>query len=209
MDPNKATKINQLIAAAQQGNRWAEELVMEHYKGLVLQRARTYYILGADRDDVIQEGMIGLFKAIRSYDLQGPSTFATYAGVCVQRQILDAIKAAQRKKHLPLNQALSLEESGYPLDYFMEEGCERETLAQESAVEDWQTLMQEQLQTSWKTFLSDFECQVLEKLLEGVSPKEIAQILKREPRAVYNATDRIKRKLRQEVEKKRVLEEKE
>ena len=101
-----------LAAAAQAGGQRAEEDLISRYKSQVRLRAKAYYILGADREDVVQEGMIGLFKAVRSYDPAGGASFATYASVCIDRQIQDAIKAAARKKHEPLNMSLSLDEEG-------------------------------------------------------------------------------------------------
>ena len=100
----------QLAELAQKGDAEAEELLISRYKNIVSSRAAIYYIIGGDRDDVIQEGMIGLFKAIRSYKADGGSSFSNYAYMCISRQIVSAIRAASREKHSPLNDAVSLDQ---------------------------------------------------------------------------------------------------
>ena len=98
----------QLVRMAQEGSETAEEILIEKYKGLVKNKAKTYYITGADSEDVVQEGMIGLFKAIRSFDVSKQTAFKTFADTCVNSQIISAIKKANRKRHKPLNESVSL-----------------------------------------------------------------------------------------------------
>ena len=98
----------QLVKMAQEGSETAEEILIEKYKSLVKNKAKTYYIAGADNEDVVQEGMIGIFKAIRSYDANKEAAFKTYADTCINNQILSAIKKANRRKHQPLNESIPL-----------------------------------------------------------------------------------------------------
>ena len=98
----------QLVKMAQEGSKTAEEMLIEKYKGIAKGKAKVYYIVGAEAEDVVQEGMIGLFKAIRNYDPDREASFKTYADTCVNSQIITAIKSANRKKHQPLNESLSL-----------------------------------------------------------------------------------------------------
>ena len=98
----------QLVKMAQEGSETAEELLIEKYKSLAKSKAKAYYITGADNEDVVQEGMIGIFKAIRSYDANKEAAFKTYADTCINNQILSAIKKANRRKHQPLNESIPL-----------------------------------------------------------------------------------------------------
>ncbi|MBR1990115.1 MAG: sigma-70 family RNA polymerase sigma factor, partial [Firmicutes bacterium] len=98
----------QLVKMAQEGSETAEEILIEKYKGFVKNKAKSYYIAGADSEDVVQEGMIGLFKAIRGFDANKEAAFKTFADTCVNNQIMTAIKKANRQKHQPLNESLSL-----------------------------------------------------------------------------------------------------
>lgn len=100
----------QLVKMAQEGSETAEELLIEKYKSLAKSKAKAYYIAGADNEDVVQEGMIGIFKAIRSYDANKEAAFKTYADTCINNQILSAIKKANRRKHQPLNESVPLAE---------------------------------------------------------------------------------------------------
>ena len=99
----------QLVKMAQEGSDTAEEILIEKYKGMVKNKAKTYYITGADGEDVVQEGMIGLFKAIRSFNADKHAAFKTFADTCVSNQILSAMKKANRKRHKPLNESVPLD----------------------------------------------------------------------------------------------------
>ena len=98
----------QLVKMSQEGSETAEEILIEKYKALAKSKSKVYFIAGADNEDVVQEGMIGMFKAIRSYDANKEAAFKTYAETCINNQILSAIKKANRQKHQPLNESVSL-----------------------------------------------------------------------------------------------------
>ena len=161
----------------------AEGEILSRYKDLVRRTARTYYILGSDREDVVQEGMIGLFKAIHHYDGSQEASFRTYAGICVRRQILDAVKAAARKKHEPLNTSL----------FLTPEEQERFMIRmEEEPGEDLLDLVEHR----WRQKFSPLEKSVLEGYLAGDSYALIAEKLGKDTKAVYNAMERIKGKIR-------------
>ena len=186
----------QLVKMSQEGSETAEEILIEKYKSLVKNKAKAYYIAGADNEDVVQEGMIGLFKAIRSYDANKEAAFKTYADTCISSQIITAIKKANRRKHQPLNESISLNSE-------VSEG-------------DWETTMQDVLEGSGKNdpeamalareiaeslqeagseIFSDFEWKVWSEKLKGHDYQEIAEILQRPPKSIDNALQRIKKKI--------------
>ena len=168
----------------------AEAVLLARYKEEVRRRGRTYYILGADREDVVQEGMIGLFRAIRTYDPEGGAAFRTYASTCIERQILDAVKRAAGKKHEPLNSSVLLgPEDVERLGARLSEGQEDEGLLPDGRLE-------ELLTGPWRASFSDLEFEVVRRYLAGESYETIAKALSKEPKAVYNAMGRIKRKIR-------------
>lgn len=190
-----------LIAAARTGDRTAEDLLYEKYKNFIRGRARSYFLVGADREDIIQEGMIGLYKAIRDFNPDKISSFRSFAELCVTRQIITAIKAATRQKHIPLNSYVSLNKSLYT------EGPERtlidvisaarvsdpeETVISQETYSD----MEQQLRKS----LSPLERSSLTLYLEGHSYVEIAALLARSPKAIDNALQRVKHKLEKQLE---------
>lgn len=200
-EENGARTDETLVAAAQGGDRQAEEELIGRYKETVRRRALPYYILGADREDVVQEGMIGLFKAVHGYDATKQASFATYAGVCIERQILDAIKAAARKKHEPLNTSLSMQE----------EDTERRI-----AKADYSVAMEElspwgdfdlmgKVRGEWRESFSEMELAVLERRLAGEDTKTIAEEIGRDPKSVYNAVERMKKKIRRLAEETGVI----
>lgn len=180
-----------LVALSRAGDTRAEELLYVRYKNAVRARARPYYLTGADRDDLLQEGMIGLYKAIRDYD-ERCALFRTFADTCIHRQILTAVKTATRRKHMPLNSYVSL--------YGGEEGEVRpliDTLrlqAEDPADAYMLAERQAGLDRALHDSLSPFEQQVLTLFLEGRPYKEIAQRLDRGVKAVDNALQRIKKK---------------
>lgn len=199
-----------LAKAAQEKDQRAEEELISRYKGQVRLRAKAYYILGADREDVVQEGMIGLFKAVRGYDPDGGASFATFASVCIDRQIQDAIKAAARKKHEPLNTSLSLDEEGGAR--MAEAQLGEEALAAgaamqgagETAVPEADDLLAK-INGPWKDRLSDLERTVFAGRLAGKSVRQLAEELGKDPKAIYNAAERMKKKIRKMVEESGML----
>ena len=192
----------QLVRMAQEGSETAEEILIEKYKGLVKNKAKTYYITGADSEDVVQEGMIGLFKAIRSFDVSKQAAFKTFADTCVNSQIISAIKKANRKRHKPLNESVSLNKEvddgtqdisvGDILQASMDNDPEALLLLQE--VVDY-------LKTYDSGLFSKFEREVWIEKLKGKNYMEIADHLGRSPKSVDNALQRIKKKIVAYLEK--------
>ena len=159
-------------------------------------RAKDYYLAGADRDDLVQEGMIGLFKAIRDFDITKQASFRGFAELCIKRQILTAVKMATRQKHIPLNSYVSLSSAVY------EEDSERtlvEMLAERESNDPEELLLRrekaEAMELEIAQKLSSLERSVLSLHLSGMDYREIAVELGREPKSIDNALQRIKRKL--------------
>lgn len=186
----------QLAEQAQAGDLGASEYLIRKYKEMVRRRAQLYFIMGADGDDVIQEGMIGLFKAIKSYSRGKEATFRTFAELCINRQIITAIKLASRRKHSPLNTSISLNK---PLAEGDTEDTLEETLRSDSNSEPETQLMLkdvvEAIITNEGKLFSPFEMQVWNEYLQGKDYKEIAQALGKSVKAVDNAIQRTKRKI--------------
>lgn len=190
----------QLLKMSQEGSKTAEELLIEKYKNLVKNRSKQYYIVGADNEDVVQEGMIGLFKAIRSYDCERNASFKTYAEQCINNQIQTAIKGANRLKHQPLNESVSInqdiahepEDGGgnAVLEDVLKDSSENEPEAQMLLKE----IIQYLTALDSKIF-SDLERRVLEEKLKGMGYVEIAEILGRSPKSIDNTLQRIRKKV--------------
>lgn len=186
-----------LILAAQGGDEVASAALVAKYRSFVRCKARSYFLAGADRDDVIQEGMIGLYKAIRDYRSDRQSSFRSFAELCVTRQLITAIKTASRQKHGPLNTYVSLQRSATT-----EEEGDRvlsDILAARDVCDPAEIVINAWEATSIKEgfteALSSFESDVLVLYVEGKSYSEIAQFLGRHPKAVDNALQRVKRKV--------------
>ena len=186
---------------ARDGDEAALELLMMKYKNFVRSKARSYFLIGADHEDIVQEGMIGLFKAIRDFRPDKLTSFRAFAELCVTRQIITAIKTATRQKHIPLNSYVLLnrpiydEESDRTLMDVLSEvqmaGPEELLISQEdySSVEN-----------RISEVLSDLEMEVLNSYLEGKSYQEIAQDLGRHVKSIDNALQRVKRKLEKSLD---------
>jgi len=177
-----------LILCAKTGNPSALEKLLDQYKNMVKKTARTFFIMGADFEDIVQEGMIGLFGAIQSYDPDKGAGFETYASLCISRQILNALKSASRKKHAPLNFYTSLDFDGnepYPPP------TERSPEDLFILKEDVQIII-----TAVHSGLSTFESAVLTCFLEGMSHAEIAGTLEKNEKSIDNAIQRIRNKVR-------------
>ena len=172
------------------------DYLLEKYKNLVRKKANALFLLGGDTDDLIQEGMIGLFKAVRDYDPAGGSSFYSFAGLCITRQMYKAVEAAARKKHSPLNSYVSLSDSGdMEVDAMLfqepaqSEGNPERILLQQEQMEQ----LLEQMQDA----LSPMERQVLNLYLSGNNYHQIAKILDKPEKSIDNALQRIRQKLRQ------------
>ena len=185
----------ELVILAQQGDDRALDFLLSKYFVYVRSKSLSYYIVGADRDDIIQEGMIGLFKAVRDFSSERGVTFKTFADVCVTRQIITAVKNASRQKHAPLNFYVSLnksvsdDESDSTLGEILEHG---KNLNPEEILikkEDRDILGSEM-----QKLLSPFESRVLSLYLQGNSYLTIGKIVDKDPKSVDNALQRIKKK---------------
>ena len=198
--PYRSMADEELIAVSRGGDRIAEDLLYEKYKPFIRVRARSYFLVGADREDIIQEGMIGLYKAIRDYSPDKNASFRSFAELCVTRQIITAIKAATRQKHIPLNSYVSLNR---PMFVEEPERTLMDVLSAARVSDPEETLisretyesMEEQLLSS----LSPLERSVLTLYLEGRSYVEIAESLNRSVKAIDNALQRIKHKLEKQL----------
>ena len=190
----------EMIILFRDGDREAMEKLLEKYKGMVLSKARSMYILGGDSEDLLQEGMLGLFKAVRDYDSGRDASFRSFAQLCVSRQLYTAVKASARKKHLPLNSAISLsrpvrEENGEEREEELLDCLEADpsTNPEEYLIGQEQT---ERLEAMIENELSPLEKQVLELYLTGMGYVEIAHVLNRDEKSTDNALQRIRAKLR-------------
>lgn len=186
----------ELIARAKSGDSEVLDYLMEKYKGLVKNKARTMYLIGGENDDLIQEGMIGLFKAVRDFRPGRDAAFQTFARVCVERQMYNAIKNSNRQKHQPLNSYISLsgEKEGNedPLKDMWVENPESIIIDRENV---------RNLEKEISSALSPMENQVLKQYLNGSAYTEIARILKKSPKSVDNALSRIRGKIREKMMK--------
>ena len=185
----------ELILAARRGDEAAITELLDRYRVLARSKARSYFLVGSDRDDVVQEGMIGLYKAIRDFEPDKGASFRTFAELCVTRQIVSAVKGANRLKHAPLSTSVSLDKAA--------DGGDGDSLgdlfpALESSDPAAAVVSAEELRALQRHFdevLSDLEAQVLRHHVEGKSYDEIAAMLQRHVKSVDNALQRIKRKL--------------
>ena len=192
----------ELIVRLRDGEAQITDYIMEKYKNLVKSKAKSMYILGADREDLIQEGMIGLFKAIRDYDIGRDASFFTFADLCVSRQMYTAVQAAGRQKHAPLNTYISL----YANMSGQEDGEEREMMnaiiSQAEKNPEELLIDRENLELLEKAIdkeLSGFEKQVLDLYLTGMKYTQIAKVLGRDDKSTDNAMQRIKNKIRRQL----------
>lgn len=186
----------EVVALARTGDAKAQEFLIKKYKNFVRGKARSYFLIGADREDIIQEGMIGLFKAIRDYRPDKIASFKAFAELCITRQMITAIKTATRQKHIPLNSYVSLNKPMY------DEDSERTLLDVMTgrAVSNPEELLIsreefDSIEAKIGEVLSDLELQVLTYYLDGKSYQEIAENLDRHVKSIDNALQRVKRKL--------------
>nr|WP_280528546.1 RNA polymerase sporulation sigma factor SigH [Tissierella praeacuta] len=193
----------EIVEAAKNNDAIALEYLMYKYKSIVKGKARSYYLIGADKEDIIQEGMIGLYKAIRDYDRDKLTSFRAFAEICITRQIITAIKTATRQKHIPLNSYISLNRPIY------DEDSDRTLL---DIISGFKTSDPEELMISredlnlmerkMEEVLSELELEVLISYVNGMSYQEIAEDLDRHVKSIDNALQRVKRKLEKILEDK-------
>lgn len=194
----------EIIRDAKTGDDQALEFLINKYKSFVRAKARTYFLIGADREDIIQEGMIGLYKAIRDFRGDKLSSFRAFAELCITRQIITAIKTATRQKHIPLNSYISLNKP------IFDEESDRTLLdvISEESVSDPEEMMINReefagIEVRMGEILSNLEWQVLSLYLQGRTYQEISVELRRHVKSIDNALQRVKRKLEKYLEEGR------
>ena len=193
----------QVVLLAQGEDSQALEYLLNKYKNFVRTKARSYFLIGADHEDIVQEGMIGLYKAIRDYREEKLSSFRAFAELCITRQIITAIKTATRQKHIPLNSYVSLDKPIY------DEKSERTLMdvITEDTLSNPESMMISKedlsvIEEKIGAMLSDLEKDVLLKYMEGKSYQEISEELDRHVKSIDNALQRVKRKLQKYLEAK-------
>ena len=188
-------KDEEIIEYVRQGDKRAVDYLMDKYKNLVRQKARRLFLMGGDSDDLIQEGMIGLYKAIRDYTPNREASFYSFANLCVERQMYSAVKASNRQKNLPLNTYISLSDIDFAETAAKESIFGNNQLNPEKLVIDKES--EDVLEYKLVRHLSTFEKKVFELFIEGKRYTEIAEELQKSPKSIDNALQRIKTKLNQ------------
>ncbi|MGX4667738.1 RNA polymerase sporulation sigma factor SigH [Cerasibacillus sp. JNUCC 74] len=190
-----------IVQLIHQGNSRALDYLIHKYRNFVRAKARTYFLIGADKEDIVQEGMIGLYKAIRDYDGEKLSSFKAFAELCVTRQIITAIKTATRQKHIPLNSYVSLDKPIY------DEETDRtllDVIAGSKSIDPQELLINQEkygdMEMKLSELLSELEKKVLRLYLDGKTYQEMSVDLKRHVKSIDNALQRVKRKLEQLIE---------
>ncbi len=191
----------EIIDETRTGNYKALEYLINKYKGFVRAKARTYFLIGADREDIIQEGMIGLYKAIRDFREDKLSSFRAFAELCITRQIITAIKTATRQKHIPLNSYISLNK---PIFDDESDRTLMDIISEDTINDPEEMVINREefsgIEEKMGEILSGLECEVLGLYLEGKSYQEIAVDLDRHVKSIDNALQRVKRKLEKYLE---------
>ncbi|HEX2049252.1 MAG TPA: RNA polymerase sporulation sigma factor SigH [Actinomycetota bacterium] len=194
------TADEELVAQVRAGDDSAIGVLLERYRHYARAKARSYFLVGADREDIVQEGMIGLFKAIRDFEPAHNTAFRAFAELCITRQIITAIKSATRQKHAPLNSYVSLSrpaggDDERPLDESLAAGVASDPVELVISAEEIADI-----RASLARVLSELETEVLTLYMDGKSYQEIAETLGRHVKSIDNALQRIKRKLEQHLE---------
>ncbi len=193
----------ELVLLAQKGDEFAMRVIVERYESFVKMRSGPYFIAGAGEEDLIQEGRIGLYKAVRSYDAEKKTGFKTFAELCIVRQMISAVKTSTRKKNQPLNRYISVHTVTRDGDEEQEEN--RYDSMEDPKNGNPESIMIEKedargMASEINALLSDFENQVLGLYFGGLSYRKIAAYLKKDPKAVDNALQRIKKKIEKYLE---------
>lgn len=194
-----------VIKDAKAGDAQALEFLINKYKSFVRAKARTYFLIGADREDIIQEGLIGLYKAIRDFRGDKLSSFRAFAELCITRQIITAIKTATRQKHIPLNSYVSLNKP------IFDEESDRtllDVISEENISDPEEMIINREefngIEVKMGEILSGLEWEVLSLYLQGKSYQEVAEELDRHVKSIDNALQRVKRKLEKYLEEGRI-----
>ena len=192
-----------IVALCRNGDNVAEEYLLNKYKNFVRSKARSYFLIGADHEDIVQEGMIGLYKAIRDFRPDKLSSFRAFAELCITRQIITAIKTATRQKHIPLNNYVSLNRPIYDED---SDRTLLDVITEETPSNPEEMLIDREdlsvIEGRIGQMLSDLEKEVLVRYMEGKSYVEISEEMGRHVKSIDNALQRIKRKLLKYLETK-------
>ena len=188
---------SQIIMLINQGDEYALNYLLKKYQELVNMKINKYFMIGAEKEDIAQEGMIGLYKAIQSYNPEKQNSFKSFANICIERQLITAIKTSNRQKHMPLNSYLSLNTSAY--DNNDEDSVELiDTFNSKQSEDPLEMMMQkehfEEVENAVNKSLSQFEKQVLNKFMKGKSYVRIAEELDSPVKSVDNAIQRIRKK---------------
>lgn len=198
----------EIVEAVRNGDSIALEYLINKYKNFVRAKARSYFLIGADREDIVQEGMIGLYKAIRDFKGDKLSSFKAFAELCITRQIITAIKTATRQKHIPLNSYVSLDKPIYDEDSdrtLLDVICGTRVSDPEELIINKEEFSG--LEDKMAEILSDLERKVLMLYLDGRSYQEIAVDLNRHVKSIDNALQRVKRKLEKYLEVRDITEQ--
>lgn len=187
----------EIIKEIRNGDKQALTYLMNKYKEIVNLKVGKYFMVGAEKEDIVQEGLIGLFKAIKTFNVEKNNTFKTFANMCIERQLITAIKSSNRQKHMPLNSYLSLNMSAY--DNEEENGAELMDTFDSKTIEDpLETIINkeyyDEIEKSIDKTLSQFEKQVLDRYMKGESYVTIAKRLDSPVKSVDNAIQRIRKK---------------
>ena len=190
----------QITELAKKGDKDALEFLFKKYKDLVEMKVSKFFIIGAEREDIIQEGLIGLYKAIKSYNQEKESSFKSFANMCIERQLITAIKTSNRQKHMPLNSSISLNANAYEDDGDMEL---LDKLNMQVLEDPLDTITKKEyykfIETKIDETLSDFEKQVLKRYARGESYVYIAKKLDAPVKSVDNAIQRIRKKANKSI----------
>ncbi|MDY4975458.1 MAG: RNA polymerase sporulation sigma factor SigH [Clostridia bacterium] len=186
----------EIVSLSQKGNMYAMEAILNRYKGFVASRARPYFLIGGNHEDMIQEGMIGLYKAVRDYQPDKQATFRSFAEICITRQMITAIKTATRQKHQPLNSYVSLSRPAF-------DESSNQTLADvvlgSSCMNPEELIINKENYDACETIIADalsqMEHEILSLYLQGKSYQQISEQVHKSPKSIDNALQRVKRKL--------------
>lgn len=185
----------ELVEKIKAGDKSAQACLFERYKEIVNMKANKFYIIGAEREDMAQEGLIGLYKAIKSYDGEKQNSFKTFANLCIERQLITAIKSSNRQKHIPLNSSFSLNLSAYEEN---DDTTVMDVLDTKTAEDPLDTITKKEylefVESKIDESLSSFEKQVLNRYIQGESYNDIASKLDTPIKSVDNAIQRIRKK---------------
>mgnify|MGYP002868849072 CR=1 FL=1 len=189
----------QIIEKIRNDDKLALEFLINKYMDLVNAKVSKYFIIGAERDDIVQEGLIGLYKAIKSYKLDKQNSFKSFANLCIERQLISAIKSSTRQKHIPLNSYLSLNLSAYNNDFENNSSSEIIDVFDNNVVEDpLETITKREYFSDVENVIEDslsaFEKKVLDRYIQGDSYIKIAEQLDTQVKSVDNAIQRIRKK---------------